>query len=120
MPAHILIIDDEPNWIDFAAADLDQIFDVELATNLEAVRQKLNEDRYELIIVGSGHSDILKIIREDYPGNRVVVATGQESIREAINVFRLGALDYFAKDFQRNFLSKKVFAVIQKPVKVPA
>lgn len=120
MPARILIIDDEPNWIDFAATDLSKKFDVELATNLEAALPKLNVNQYDLIIVGSSFSDVLKIIRENYPEKRVVVATGQESIREAINVFRLGALDYFAKDFQRNFLSQKVFAAIQKPVKVPA
>lgn len=118
--SRILIIDDEPNWINYAATDLGQAFDVELATNLEAVRQKLDRDRYALIIVGSGQADILKIIREDYPKKRVVVATGQESIREAINVFRLGVLDYFAKDFQRNSLSNKVFEAIQKPAKVPA
>ncbi|MEW5958141.1 MAG: response regulator [Chloroflexota bacterium] len=115
MPARILIIDDEPNWTDFAAANLKAAFEVELAGTLEAALLKLQQNYYELVIVGFNRYDVLRIIKEQYPKNRLIVATGQESVREAINVFRLGVLDYFRKDFQGSGMSQKILSALQKP-----
>jgi DNA-binding NtrC family response regulator len=118
--AQILIIDDKPEWIDFTAADLGVTFDVELATTPEAALLKLTETHYDLIIANSHYSNILETIRQEYPHQRVVVATGQESIHEAVKVFRLGVLDYFAKDFRSDVMSRIVREALQKPVVIPA
>jgi DNA-binding NtrC family response regulator len=118
--AHILIIDDKPEWIDFTTADLGLTFEVELATTPQAALLKLTETRYDLIITNSHYSNILETIRRKYPQQRVVVATGQESIQEAIRVFRLGALDYFAKDFRSDVMSRIVQEALRKPIATPA
>ncbi len=117
MATRILIIDNEPKWIDFARDNLGMIFEVEVATDLVSALVKLKEERYELIIANSRYLDVLKMINEKYPEKRVVVATGQPNTREAINAYRLGVFDYFAKDFRPEVISEKIFAAIQKPIK---
>lgn len=120
MNTRILIIDDEPRWMEFAQDDLGMIFEVEVATDLETARTKLKNNRYALIIASSRRLDVLEAVRKEYPQKRIVVATGQPTTREAINMYRLGALDYFAKDFRRDVVSQKIRDAIAKPVKTPA
>ncbi|MBI1881078.1 MAG: response regulator [Chloroflexi bacterium] len=120
MKTRILIIDDEPKWMQFARDDLGTSFEVEVATDLETALTKLKENRYQLIIASSRRLDVLEAIRAAYPEQRLVVATGQPTTREAINIYRLGALDYFAKDFRSEVLSQKIREAIKKPVKTPA
>jgi len=117
MIPRILIIDDEPRWIDFAKSNLGTAFEVEVATDVVMTLAKLKENLYGLIIASSRRHDILKAINEKYPEKRFVVATGQPTMREAIDMYRLGALDYFAKDFRREIVSKKILEAIQKPIK---
>jgi len=50
----------------------------------------------------------------------VIVATGQPTTREAIDTYRLGALDYFPKDFRSEVISTKIREALQKPHRVPA
>ena len=120
MKARILIIDDEPKWMQFARDNLGMAFEVEVAADLATALAKLKENRYDLIIASSRRLDVLEAIRRAYPEKRMVVATGQPTTREAINMYRLGALDYFAKDFRREVVSQKIREAIQKPVKTPA
>ncbi len=115
--ARILIIDDEPRWLDFAKDDLGVIFEVEVAANLETALTKLKKNHYALIIASSRQLDILETIRKGYPDKRIIVATGQPTTREAINMYRLGALDYFPKDFRGEVVSEKVREAIKKPIK---
>jgi DNA-binding NtrC family response regulator len=120
MQARILIIDDEPKWMQFARDDLGASFEVEVATDLETALAKLKETRYDLIIASSRRLHVLETIRAAFPEKRMVVATGQPTTREAINIYRLGVLDYFAKDFRREVVSQKIREAIQKPIKTPA
>jgi len=118
--ARILIIDDEPRWLDFTKDNLGTAFEIEVATDLETALAKLKENNYDLIIASSRWLDVLQAISLDYPEERVVVATGQPTTREAITVYRFGVLDYFAKDFRREVVSEKIQEAIQKPVRGPA
>jgi DNA-binding NtrC family response regulator len=120
MTTRILIIDDEPGWLDFARDNLAVAFEIEVATTLEMALDKLRKNRYDLIIASSRQMDILQVISEKHPEKRVVVATGQPTTREAIVMYRLGALDYFAKDFRREVVFEKIREAIKKPVRVPA
>jgi DNA-binding NtrC family response regulator len=104
----------------FARDDLSAIFEVEVAADLETALAKLKKNRYDLIIASSRQQHVLEVIRDVYPKKRVVVATGQPTTREAINMYRLGALDYFPKDFRREVVSQKIHEAIAKPVKPSA
>jgi DNA-binding NtrC family response regulator len=87
-----------------------------LKTTLELLKRR----SYDLIIVSSRKLDVLKVVTEKYPEERVVVATGQPTTHEAIAMYRLGVLDYFAKDFRPEVISAKIYEAIHKTVKTPA
>jgi DNA-binding NtrC family response regulator len=117
MPARILIVDDDPRWLNFAREDLEVIFEVDMATNLETALVKLEKSHYDLIIASSRRLDVLEAISQLYPKRPVVVATGQPTTHEAIRSYRLGAMDYFAKDFQPEVVSGKAREAIKKSAK---
>ena len=120
MNARILVVDDEPRWLDFARDDLGAAFEVEVATDLETALAKLKKNLYDLVIASSGRLNILEAITNQFPRKRLVVATGQPTTREAITMYRLGAMDYFAKDFRSEVVSEKIHEALQKPGKVVA
>ncbi|MFN8456326.1 MAG: response regulator [Anaerolineae bacterium] len=120
MLTRILTVDDEPKWLAFTQANLDAGFEVETASDLATTLAKLKSSPYDLIIASSRQLDILKAISADYPDRRVVVATGQPTTQEAIKTYRLGALDYFPKDFRPEVISAKIREALQKPLKTPA
>lgn len=117
MSARILIVDDEPRWLNFAREDLEVVFEVEVATDLETALAKLEKNHYDLIIASSRRLDVLEAISQLYPKKPVVVATGQPTTHEAIRIYRLGAMDYFAKDFQPEVVSDKAREAIKKSAK---
>jgi DNA-binding NtrC family response regulator len=117
MTTRILMIDDEPNWIEFIRGNLGPRFVVEVANDLETALAMLDKKSYKLIIASSRRLDLLKSIREQCPAARMVVATAQETTSEAINTFRLGAVDYFPKDFQRESVSNTIRNAIQIPAR---
>lgn len=117
MTTRILAVDDEPKWLAFTSHELDMGFEVEAATDLNTTLTMLEKKPYDLIIAGSRQQKIVKTIKEKYPDKRVVVATGQPTTREAIETYRLGVLDYFAKDFRPDVIIAKIQEAIHKPLK---
>lgn len=111
MKARILIIDDEPYWIDFARSDLSG-FEIIVAINAETALAELEADQFDLVIASSRRLDVLEVIAEKYADKRVVVTTVQPTAREALTAYRLGAMRYFAKSFGNRDLSKRVEEVI--------
>lgn len=117
MTARILIIDDEPRWLEFAQDNLVPRFEIDVAIDLQTALSKLKRGRYDLIIASSRRLDVLKAISEQHPKKRVVVATGQPTTSEAISIYRFGVMDYFAKDLRLEVVSKKIQEAIKKPVR---
>ena len=111
MKARILIIDDEPRWINFAKDDLDK-FEIVIAASADEAIAELEADQFDLVIASSRRLDVLEVIAEKYADKRVVVTTVQPTTQEALAAYRLGALRYFAKSFRRRDLSEKVEEVI--------
>jgi len=121
MTARVLIIDDEPRWVNFVRDNLGVEYEVDIATSFEDALATLRKGGcYDLLIVSSRWLDILEAIAKEYPDKRVVVATGQPTTGEAITVYRFGILDYFAKDFRFDVVSEKIQEAIKKPRTVPA
>ena len=109
--ARILIIDDEPHWIDFARNDLER-FQIVIARDLEAAVAELEKDQFDLVIASSRRLDVLEIIADKHADKKVVVTTVQPTIQEALDAYRLGALRYFAKSFGQQDLNKYVKEII--------
>jgi DNA-binding NtrC family response regulator len=111
MKTRILIIDDEPRWIDFAKSDLSK-FEIIVALDVEMALAELEADQFDLVIASSRRLDVLEVIAEKYSDKRVVVTTVQPTTQEALAAYRLGAMRYFAKSFGRQDLFDRVEEVI--------
>jgi|YelNatPaOPRAMG01_1025707.scaffolds.fasta_scaffold168802_2 DNA-binding NtrC family response regulator len=111
MKARILIVDDEPRWIEFAKNDLSR-FEIVVAPDARTALDELKKRQFDLIIASSRRLDVLELIAREYSDKRVIVTTVQPTTREALAAYRLGALRYFAKSFGRNDLLRHVREVI--------
>lgn len=115
MTIRILIIDNEPRWIDFAKSDLQDRFEIVVAPDEESARRELEADQFDLVIASSGYLDILRLIAEEFSDKRVMVATVEPTTQEAIAVFSLGAVGYVPKSFGRSDLFNRVSEVVNDP-----
>ena len=111
MRIRILIVDNEPRWIEFVKRDLDK-FEIVVAHNMEETLDELTKDRFDLIIASSKNLDVLQAITEKFADKRVVVTTIHPSTDEALHVYRLGAVRYFPKSFGQRDLLNRVQDVI--------
>ena len=107
MKTRILIIDDEPRWINFAKSDLPK-FDIIVANDVKAALAELEADQFDLVIASSRRLDVLEVITQKYSGKKVVVTTVQPTTQEALAAYRLGAMRYFAKSLGRRDLLNRV------------
>jgi len=107
MKIRILIIDNEPRWIEFAKQDL-EMFDIVVAKTAQEALTQLEEDKFDLVIASSWNIDVLKIISEKFSDKRLVVATVKSNTDEAIQAYRFGAVNYFPKSFSQKYLLNHV------------
>lgn len=111
MKMRILLIDDEPRWIDFARRDLDS-FEIVVANSLDEAVTELEQDRFDLVIASSRWLKVLELIREKYAEKRVMVTTIRPTPEEALSAYRNGAVDYIPKSFADRELLEHVRKVV--------
>jgi DNA-binding NtrC family response regulator len=107
----ILIIDDEPHWLEFAKRDLNK-FEVVVASDTRTALAELVTNQFDLVIASSRRLDVLEVIVRRCSYTRVVVTTVQPTTREALAAYRVGAIRYFPKSFGRQDLFNHVRDVI--------
>ena len=111
METRILIVDDEPRWLDFAQHDLGK-FKIIVATSAEKALKELEADQFDLVIASSRYLNVLEVIAQKYSGKRVVVTTVQPTTQEALQAYRLGAVRYFPKSFGPRDLFNRIWDVM--------
>jgi DNA-binding NtrC family response regulator len=111
MKVRILIIDNEPRWLDFVKSDLHN-FEFVIAPDAETALVELKKDKFELVINSSNNLEILETILKEYSVKHVIVTTVRPSTREARDAYRLGAIRYFPKSFNPQNLFNHVKEVI--------
>ena len=111
MIMHILLIDNEPRWIDFARRDLAS-FEVVVAQNQEESLTEMEKGQFDLVIVSASWIKVLEVLREKYAEKRVLVTTTRPTPQEALTAYRSGTVDYIAK----SFANKQLLAHVQKVV----
>lgn len=107
----ILIIDNEPRWLEFAQQDL-ITFEIVVAHNEQEAREQLEQDQFDLVVANASSMDILELIAAQYSEKKVVVTTVKPTTQEALRAYRSGALRYFSKSFGRQDLLKQVRDVL--------
>src|SRR3990170_959492 len=103
MSDHILIVDDEKGILDALSAVLDdEGYTVSTAENGSEALKKIKDDTPSVILLDVWLPDIdgleiLKEIRDAYPGVAVIVMSGHGTIETAVRATKLGAYDYIEK-----------------------
>jgi len=108
--AHILIIDDEKNYLlVLEMLLLDAGYTVTALSDPETSLAFLDESEVDVIITDmkmprlSG-KDVLMHIKRDYPHIPVLVMTAFGSIESAVDIMKMGAFDYITKPFANDEL----------------
>jgi DNA-binding response OmpR family regulator len=118
MKRRILIVDDEPRWLDFARRDLAGQYEVDTATDTPTALDKILIRRYDLVIVSARRLDAVERIRHKHADQPIIVTTLQQTTQEAARAYRLGAARYFSKSFGPSDLYRRVCELI--PIAAPS
>lgn len=101
----ILIIDDELSICRNCVKILSKLaYEVEYTLDGFDGLKKMDEKPFDVVITDLkmstlGGMEVLRRIKESYPDTVVVVMTGYASISSAVEVMKIGALDYLPKPF---------------------
>ncbi|MBI3933492.1 MAG: sigma-54-dependent Fis family transcriptional regulator, partial [Acidobacteria bacterium] len=113
--ANLLIVDDEKSiceMLDIAFRKLGHRVDT--VTSVDAARQKLESQRFDLIVSDvkmpqSSGLDLLRYVRESHPDTLVILITAHGTTGTALLAGQLGAFDYVEKSHE--FVDDLRFAV---------
>ena len=101
MPFAIVVEDDPASMTGLAELVEQEGFVVSTASTLEEAREKIREQRPDLVLTDlmlpDGNGLELFHDLEEYPDAEVVLITGHASIETAVDALRLGAVDYLTK-----------------------
>ncbi|MFO7876804.1 MAG: sigma-54 dependent transcriptional regulator [Desulfovermiculus sp.] len=119
MPANILVIDDEQNYLLLLDTLLaDEGYSVTTLQDPELALEYLSESDVDVVITDmkmprvSGQ-DVLEHIRKNYPYIPVLIMTAYGSIDGAVQAMRCGAFDYIAKPFSNDELLLSVHKAVK-------
>lgn len=111
---NILLVDDDLAFrVGTLALLEDHGFKASFAANGEEAMQKLAEQPFDLVLSdlvmpGINGIELLKHIRDTYPGLTVIMITGFASIGTAVEAMRIGARDYVTKPCDNDELMIKI------------
>jgi DNA-binding NtrC family response regulator len=119
-PLHLLLVDDEAPFREVIAERLgEQGFQVEQAGTGEEAVARLNDFAFDILITdlrlpGVDGRQILDEAFSRYPDIIAIVITGHATVREAVEVTRLGAEGFITKPFQFEELMHELAVAVEK------
>ncbi len=119
-PLHLLLVDDEAPFREVIAERLmEQGFQVEQAGTGEDAVARLNDFAFDILITdlrlpGVDGRQILDEAFSRYPDIIAIVITGYATVREAVEVTRLGAEGFITKPFQFEELMHELTVAMEK------
>ena len=119
-PLHLLLVDDEAPFRGVIAERLiEQGFQVEQAGTGEDAVARLNDFAFDILITdlrlpGVDGRQILDEAFSRYPDIIAIVITGYATVREAVEVTRLGAEGFITKPFQFEELMHELTVAMEK------
>jgi putative nucleotidyltransferase with HDIG domain len=116
----ILIVDDERDIRDLLSLSLTLIgFKSQTAANAPSAIHLLSQSKFSLILIDlhlpqiSG-MELLKVVRETYPDVAVIIATGSDDRKTAIQAMHIGAYDFIVKPFDIEELAFSIRRALEK------
>lgn len=121
LAAHILLVDDDPQFIAVMKKRL-RVRNMEVfhaSSGTEALQQLALHSEIEVVILdvkmpGRSGMEMLRIIKHEYPLVEVIMLTGHGTFESAIDGMRLGAADYLMKPCSIEILVAKVREAVEK------
>ncbi len=119
MSGHILILDDEPNYVLILETLLtDEGYQVTGLTDPEMGLAYLEESEVDVIITDMKMpkltgQDVLEHAKRNYPHIPVMIMTAYGSIEGAVEAMKIGAFDYITKPFANEELLLSVTKALQ-------
>jgi len=101
----ILVVDDEPNICRICTRVLAKLnYEVSYALNGYDALKMMAAKPFDIIITdlkmsSLGGMEVLRRVKESHPDTPVIVMTGYSSVASAVEVMKMGALDYLPKPF---------------------
>ena len=108
MPAEkpkILVVEDDDSMQDFLSTFLEREgYQVRWASHGGIAQQMLEQEPFDVVITDIimpevDGVEVLDHVKEKYPDTSVIIMTGRSSVRQAVELIRRGADDYFKKPF---------------------
>lgn len=118
----LMVIDDEPTIREGIRRIFEaENFVVEALGSGQAALMRLNQESFDLVITdlkmpGMSGLDLLRGIKDTYPDLPVVFITGFSSVGSAVEIMKMGAVDYIAKPFDPEDLVKVVNNALEQRV----
>ena len=116
----ILVVDDERSIRTTMARALEPLgLPVALAMNGEEALQKLGDSTFALVFLdlrmpGVDGIEVLRRINRQWPATRVVVISAHGTVGNAVEVMRLGAVDFLQKPFSPADVREVASSVLQR------
>ncbi|WP_319763362.1 sigma-54 dependent transcriptional regulator [Maridesulfovibrio sp.] len=119
MPANILILDDEQNYLLILEAMLsDEGYTITALSDPETGLAYLDESEVDMIITDMKMpkltgQDVLEHVKKNFPHIPVIIMTAFGSIESAVEAMKIGAFDYITKPFANEELLLSVTKAAQ-------
>ncbi|MCP5005644.1 MAG: sigma-54-dependent Fis family transcriptional regulator [Planctomycetes bacterium] len=115
---NLLIVEDDLSMREFLSDLLSGDYNVDCSIHGGDAKKKLLDKSYDLVITDVimpevGGVEVLKFVKEKCPDTSVIVVTGHSTLKQAVELVKLGADDYFSKPFNIDDL----LLVIEKTLK---
>jgi len=114
MPARVLLVDDEEQFVEILADRLrSRGFEVRTALTGEDALVKLNQEEADVVVLdifmpGKGGIETLREIKQLSPLTEVMMLTGHATMDSAIKGLKFGAYDYLMKPTETEDLVAKI------------
>ena len=114
MPAKVLIIDDEKDFLDIMAERLAaRGMEVSTATSAEDAHKPILTESYDAVIMDLMMPEMdgfkaLKLFKKTRPDIQIILLTANVPEEKCIEAIKLGAMDVIEKPADLNFLTQKI------------
>ena len=123
MPAKVLLIDDEKDFLDIMAERMGaRGMDISTTTSAENALEMIQTESYDVVIMDFLMPEMdgfraLKLFKETRPDVQIILLTANVPEEKCIEAIKLGAMDVIEKPAALNLLTQKIEAAKARKLK---